>query len=193
MSATATGRKRIAILGGGGAAMTAAYYLTSTPELRERLEVTVYQMGWRLGGKGASGRNSDVFDRTEEHGLHVWGGFYHNAFRMMRDAYAALDRPPECPLRAWSDAFVPHNMVVWEEFIGGSWIHWPVEAPPNDGIPGDGGEFPTVWQSIEMIVGWLRDLVFVFPHTQVRVAAADPKAPAGVPSVLVEKVAGLDP
>ena len=114
MSAAAPGKKRVAILGGGGAAMTAAYHLSSTPELRERLEVTVYQMGWRLGGKGASGRNSGVFDRIEEHGLHVWGGFYYNAFRMMRDAYAALDRPPECPLRTWSDAFVPHNMVVWE-------------------------------------------------------------------------------
>ena len=45
-------RKKVAILGGGGAAMTAAYHLSSTPELRERPEVTVYQMGWRLGGKG---------------------------------------------------------------------------------------------------------------------------------------------
>ena len=42
-------------------------------------------MGWRLGGKGASGRG--VADRIEEHGLHLWMGFYENAFRLMRDCY----------------------------------------------------------------------------------------------------------
>ena len=41
---------RVAVLGGGCGAMTAAFYLTSTAELRRRFEVTVYQQGWRLGG-----------------------------------------------------------------------------------------------------------------------------------------------
>ena len=49
-------KKRVAVLGGGAAAMTTAYYLSRTPELRDEYEVTVYQLGWRLGGKGASGR-----------------------------------------------------------------------------------------------------------------------------------------
>ncbi|HET9796195.1 MAG TPA: FAD-dependent oxidoreductase [Thermoanaerobaculia bacterium] len=171
-----TGRKKVAILGGGCGAMTAAYYLSSTPELREKLEVTVYQMGWRLGGKGASGRNAAYFDRIEEHGLHVWGGFYYNAFRLMEDAYGALDRPPECPLRTWTDAFRPHNYVVWTEWIDGKWIDWPVEAPATTGVPGEGGEFPTVWEYIEMIVGWLRDFIEGFPHEGVRAAAGDPTA-----------------
>ena len=48
---------RVAVLGGGLGAMSAAFDLTRTPALRERFEVTVYQQGWRLGGKGASGRN----------------------------------------------------------------------------------------------------------------------------------------
>jgi len=52
-------KKRIAILGGGGAALSAAYHLTRTPELRAQHDVTIYQMGWRLGGQGASGRNRD--------------------------------------------------------------------------------------------------------------------------------------
>ena len=46
----------VAILGGGAGSLTAAFELTATPELRERYDVTVYQLGWRLGGKGASGR-----------------------------------------------------------------------------------------------------------------------------------------
>ncbi len=66
------------MLGGGCAAMAAAFEL-SRPEHAGRFEVTVYQMGWRLGGKGASGRGRH--DRIEEHGLHLWMGFYENAFR----------------------------------------------------------------------------------------------------------------
>ena len=71
-----TERTKVAVLGGGAGGMTAAFELTATPELRERFEVTVYQLGWRLGGKGASGRNRGVADRIEEHGLHIWFGFY---------------------------------------------------------------------------------------------------------------------
>ena len=76
---------RVAILGGGAGAMTAAMWL-STRGWRNRFEsITVYQMGWRLGGKGASGRG--VHDRIEEHGLHVWLGFYDNAFRTLAACY----------------------------------------------------------------------------------------------------------
>ncbi|HEX8152502.1 MAG TPA: NAD(P)-binding protein, partial [Thermoanaerobaculia bacterium] len=98
-------KKRVAILGGGCGAMAAAYYLSNTPHLREHLEVTVYQLGWRLGGKGASGRNAAYHDRIEEHGLHVWGGFYYNAFHMVQDVFGELNRPPDCPLRTWTDTF----------------------------------------------------------------------------------------
>ena len=47
---------RIAILGGGMAGLAAAWALTD-PQADSAVEsVTVYQRGWRLGGKGASGR-----------------------------------------------------------------------------------------------------------------------------------------
>ena len=59
---------RVAIVGGGCAAMAAALELTD-PAHQGRYEVTVYQLGWRLGGKGASGRGPA--GRIEEHGLHV--------------------------------------------------------------------------------------------------------------------------
>ncbi|MBK8016667.1 MAG: NAD(P)-binding protein [Betaproteobacteria bacterium] len=94
---------RIAIVGGGVGGLTAAYEL-SGPEHRGRYEITVYQLGFRLGGKGAAGHNLDAANRIEEHGLHVWMGFYENAFRMLRACYAELKdrredatRPPPPP------------------------------------------------------------------------------------------------
>ena len=68
--------------------MTTAYELTHG-ENEGRFEVTVYQMGWRLGGKGASGRG--IGGRIEEHGLHIWLGFYYNSFRMIQAAYDELE------------------------------------------------------------------------------------------------------
>lgn len=91
--------------------MTAAWALTEDPDAREQLEVTVYQLGWRLGGKGASGRNADCKQRIEEHGLHVWLGWYHNAFALLRRCYEELDRPADAPLARIEQAFVAHDHV----------------------------------------------------------------------------------
>src|ERR1700761_9057212 len=56
---------RVAILGGGAAALSAAFALTE----RGGYEVTVYQMGWRLGGECARGRRiDDGSPRDQEHG-----------------------------------------------------------------------------------------------------------------------------
>src|SRR5262249_36831918 len=102
-----TARKpvRVAIIGGGCAGMAAAFELTR-PQHAGQFAVTVYQLGWRLGGKGASGRGPA--GRIEEHGLHLWMGFYENAFRLMRECYAELGRDPrQCPIADWRDAFEP--------------------------------------------------------------------------------------
>ena len=56
-------RRRVAILGGGMAGLSAAWRL-SEPGWRDRFEsITVYQRGWRLGGKGASSRGATWTDR----------------------------------------------------------------------------------------------------------------------------------
>ena len=57
-------KERIVILGGGIAALTTAFELSSRPGWQERCSITVYPMGHRLGGKGASGRNAKKHDRT---------------------------------------------------------------------------------------------------------------------------------
>jgi uncharacterized protein with NAD-binding domain and iron-sulfur cluster len=127
---------RVAIVGGGCAAMAAAHALTS-PELAGRFAVTVYQQGWRLGGKGASGRGP--FARIEEHGLHVWMGFYENAFRLMRSVYAELGRDPAtCRIATWRDAFFPAPHVgLAHEGESGDWTVWSAVFPPFPGLPGD--------------------------------------------------------
>ncbi len=127
---------RVAIVGGGCAGMTAAFELTR-PEHAGRFEVTVYQMGFRLGGKGASGRG--VGARIEEHGLHVWMGFYENAFRLMRACYEELGRDRfRCPIASWRDAFEPAPFVsVTERNSRGEWEPWLARFPASKGLPGD--------------------------------------------------------
>jgi uncharacterized protein with NAD-binding domain and iron-sulfur cluster len=126
----------VAIVGGGCASMAAAFELTR-PELGGRYHVTVYQVGWRLGGKGASGRGPA--DRIEEHGLHLWMGFYENAFRLMRDCYGELARDPaKCRIAAWTDAFKPnHYNAVADWTPRGEWLPWAGHFPPLPGLPGD--------------------------------------------------------
>lgn len=67
------------------AGLSAAYQLSLTPDLQKQYHVTVYQLGWRLGGKCASGR--DAQGRNIEHGLHIWFGHYLNAFKMLDEVY----------------------------------------------------------------------------------------------------------
>ena len=75
------GRGKIVIVGGGPAGLAAAFELTK-PSRRPGKDVTVYQMGWRLGGKCASGRDEQG-QIQYEHGLHLWFGYYENAFRFV--------------------------------------------------------------------------------------------------------------
>lgn len=148
--AEATRKKKIAILGGGMGGLTAAYELSE----RAEYDITVYQLGWRLGGQGSSGRNLRSADRIEEHGLHVWFGFYDNAFSLMRRCYATLDRPKSDPLASVDQAFKPVDHLTMEELRNGKWLPWLVEFPTNNFKPGVGGELFTIWGAIILILKW---------------------------------------
>lgn len=161
-----TKREKIAILGGGAGAMAAAFALTEAENWRARYDVTVYQIGWRLGGKGASGRDVSRPDkRIEEHGIHIWLGYYENAFRMMRRCYQELPELKDWPAKRdpieWG--FEPHDFVVLEEDLGrGRWQHHPLTFPRNDERPGTA---EALWLSpqdyIAMILRWMQSqLVF---------------------------------
>ncbi|MEZ4409104.1 MAG: NAD(P)-binding protein [Polyangiales bacterium] len=149
---------KVAVLGGGLGAISAVWGLLQSPHA-PRLEITVYQYGWRLGGKGASGRNRAMHDRIEEHGLHIWGGMYENAFRMMRGVYRAAQRDPSKPLSAWYDpkqpqrsAFLPHDLVSLGDWHDGAWSIFNIAMPDNGALPGDGKLLPRPVDYLEMIL-----------------------------------------
>jgi uncharacterized protein with NAD-binding domain and iron-sulfur cluster len=154
--------KKIAVLGGGMASLTAAYQLTSEPNWQEKYDITLYHMGWRLGGKGASGRNGNpsstglVSQRIEEHGLHLWFGFYDNAFKLIQQCYKDNNRNPNNPLATWQQAFKGYNSVVLEEYINGEWLDWEFNIPPNNLIPGDETTMPTIYDYIMKTVDFVR-------------------------------------
>jgi uncharacterized protein with NAD-binding domain and iron-sulfur cluster len=123
-------KPRIAILGGGVGSVTAAIQL-SKGDWKSRFEsITLYQQGWRLGGKGASGRGPGL--RIEEHGLHIWLGFYENAFRILRDCHRELarlereERKPRWPLvfKNVEDSFRPCNEISLTDYDGCAWKLW---------------------------------------------------------------------
>ena len=154
-------KKRIAILGGGLASLTAAYQLA----IQDRYDITVYQMGWRLGGQGASGRNQDEHDRIEEHGLHVWFGYYENAFNLMHRCYQELDRSPYRPLPDVYAAFTGHDSFVFEENIKGEWRPWEITFPSDNDFPGEPSnidpesvtQFPDAWDFVLRLIRFVRD------------------------------------
>ena len=159
---------RVVILGGGMAGLTAAWALSDPAVAGEVESVTVYQRGWRLGGKGASSRGAR--GRIEEHGLHVWLGYYDNAFRLLRQVYGELDRPvtaPGCPIASWRDAFTPTGRVGVAEEADGRWSSWVAtfsgDADEPGGIPAGAGA-PTVAQFVRRSVQLLLDLSSSLGH-----------------------------
>jgi uncharacterized protein with NAD-binding domain and iron-sulfur cluster len=132
---------RVVIIGGGCAGMAAAWALSNNGNY----DVSVYERSWRLGGKGASGRAAD--GRILEHGLHVWLGFYDNAFRMMRDCYREVERRKWGPTQAkttdrlahasFDDAFFPEPHIGVTGTTAGEDVVWSGLLPPEKGLPGD--------------------------------------------------------
>ena len=167
------------VLGGGQAALTAAFQLTDPANPRRgELDVTVYQMGWRLGGKGTTGRNTDpgFHGRIEEHGFHNWFGFYDNSFRQIQRCYAELGRAPGAPLATWQEAFVPAHEFAFMESFGGRQREWTVRAPPNEQTPGAGHGLLPLHEYLLMIVEALHDHFHGLPPAG---PAGTVRAPAG--------------
>jgi uncharacterized protein with NAD-binding domain and iron-sulfur cluster len=156
-------RRKVAVLGGGVGAVVAAFELTQQPGWQEHYEITVYQLGWRLGGKGASGRDRAKGHRILEHGLHIWCGFYDNAFRSMRAAYEAAGRGPEVPIRSVEQAFTAVDEVYLSDLHEDAPHIWRIDFPPNDDVPGTGGVLVTPRALLQELVEGLRDLVERFP------------------------------
>jgi uncharacterized protein with NAD-binding domain and iron-sulfur cluster len=177
--------KRVAILGGGMAGLAAAWRL-SEPGWQDRYEsITVYQRGWRLGGKGASSRGQD--GRIEEHGLHIWLGYYENAFALLRECYEELDRAttdPRCPIKTWDEALIPANDVALAEKWGDDWVTWVGQFSGNNRLPGqpggNGRELTTVefvQRAVQLVLDYLNSVTRSEERTLRVSATPDPPDP----------------
>ena len=141
-------KRKVVIIGGGMAGLAAAFDLTRTKALRDQFDVTIYQLGWRLGGKAASGRLPD--GRIVEHGLHVWFGCYENSFELVRAAYGEWIPHKNQAVTEWEQAFETQRFTVigsgdLAEFAGISW-------PEAGGSPGDGGEPLAFWPCVTWLL-----------------------------------------
>jgi uncharacterized protein with NAD-binding domain and iron-sulfur cluster len=156
-------KKKILVLGGGLSGLAAAHELTNYPGWNDHYDVSLYQMGWRLGGKCATGRGGKN-DRIEEHGIHVFLGFYNNAIRMVREAFdewKATD--PEAAQyfkdEDWQTLFSRQDSILLPEYSVSEnrWLNWPLIFPTNELLPGYRGSTEQTSQSKENVVAGCRN------------------------------------
>lgn len=130
--------EKIAILGGGVSALAAAYEIVKRSNPTD-YDIWIYQQGWRLGGKLATGRNYKLHDRIEEHGIHVLFGSYENAFFTLRRVFDDLG------INDWQDLFDNRSTFTAMERVGRRWVPWHIHLKPidqdngssNPSLPGD--------------------------------------------------------
>ncbi len=159
MADTNSKTTKVAILGGGISALTAAFELTEhDPD--NSYDITVYTLGWRLGGKAAVGRDASRYDRAYEHGLHIWAGFYDNSFDVVKRLYARTGADRD----AWKSCFTPLNHFTVMEGLDDGWKPWLIEFPPNSLEPGLGPASPlTPWA---LLIQFLATLESAFQRTE---------------------------
>jgi len=153
-------KKKIAVLGGGVAGCTAAYWL-SHPSQQGAYDVTLFQTGWRLGGKGASGRNPTRHQRSEEHGLHIWFGFYQTAFQVLRDAYR--HSLPNGDWTTFDDAFEAQHQGIIAQRRRHDYDYFVYNFPANDARPGGDDPPPGTGDLILRAIDWILANVYALP------------------------------
>ncbi len=136
-------KTKVAIIGGGPAGLTAAFELTADGRADD-YDVTIYQQGWRLGGKCTSGRNPDPSygGRIEEHGLHVFFGCYENTRRVIQGCLEEMDaagRP--YAFRSFDEAFEPIDTIVLGQSGDGLWSFNEIRFPRDRTAPLNFGGF----------------------------------------------------
>jgi uncharacterized protein with NAD-binding domain and iron-sulfur cluster len=138
-------KERVVIVGAGPAGLSTAFHLTdpvTNPEWQTRYEVDVYQLGWRVGGKGATGRNPDAGERLQEHGIHVFGNMYFNSFRMMGTCFAEVEWDEHDQHRTLETAFLPSLAQYESEYWDGKWHGQLGNFPDNGSRPWEGEVWP---------------------------------------------------
>ncbi|BBB10386.1 FAD-dependent oxidoreductase [Sphingopyxis sp. EG6] len=150
-------RTKIAVLGSGAGALGAVWEITESPGWQDRFEIDVYAMGWRLGGKAASGRNADYRYRNEEHGLHILGGFYHNCFQQLRPLYAAWNAHDEDLPLHFDEAFFPYGRFsIMQREPGAAMRETRFDIAGDERVPGVDPEDVTPTMIIRRLLSWAR-------------------------------------
>ena len=156
-----TQRRRICIVGGGPAGLAAALSLTDPtthPNWQEEYDVVVLQLGWRAGGKGATGRRGTshwVSDgagggewqlrgdaRVEEHGIHLFGNMYVNSLRTLSGCLDELQRSAGEPIATMHNELIPSNYIQLADYFDAKWHLTPQHLPHNDLQPWAEADYP---------------------------------------------------
>src|SRR3989344_6494852 len=146
----ATQPRKVAILGGGMGGLTTALQLTSQPDWQKRVDITVYQLGWRLGGDCVPARGPNA--RIEEHGIHRFKGSDFIAPPLRADVYAELNRPAGAPLATFEEAFLGSGFTMLWEWEKDRLTPWPTRAPSNSTPPTDGTSYKGLQTAIVAIL-----------------------------------------
>ncbi|MFZ5475402.1 MAG: FAD-dependent oxidoreductase [Myxococcota bacterium] len=170
-------KRRVVVLGAGVAGLSAAHELTRTPEARAAWDVTLFERGHRPGGRLASAHRPEASGRNEEHGLHVWFGFYENTFRFAEEVWAEWRRPASCPWETVWDGLRPVYTSQYGDPHGERYVVHRGHHPRNALRPGDG---PTAWASAP--TAWI-DVVRALPRTLASFLAGVDAPVADVPAV----------
>jgi len=129
-------KEKVAILGGGIGSLTTAFELAQqkNEQGESKYDITVYQLGWRLGGKLATGRNQERGQRIEEHGIHGFLGAYYNAGELMGKVFKHLSSIKGLSgfYTKFDDAFLKQNTVIMWKNEEAQWDPWKITIPPND-------------------------------------------------------------
>jgi uncharacterized protein with NAD-binding domain and iron-sulfur cluster len=155
-AATPATKTKVAILGGGPAGLAAAFSLTATKELRDRYDVTIYQAGWRVGGKCGQGRRGPA-NRIEINGTHYLFGAYDAAFALAREIFEELAEAGDDRFGSFDSQFLPCNVIALKEFFNGNWETWAIKVPGNGKPPGTASELPSLGNTIHTVLGWVID------------------------------------
>ncbi|MCB9610624.1 MAG: FAD-dependent oxidoreductase [Polyangiaceae bacterium] len=111
-------KKKVAIIGAGLGGLSAAWALLRS----ERFTVDIYEAQDRPGGKGRTHRDEPEFAPIE-HGLHAFGGYYHNTFFLLRKVLQGGVRDHLKPqhevefpvIRRDAETMVTRRWSPWEE------------------------------------------------------------------------------
>ena len=97
-------------------------------------------------------------DRILEHGMHMWMGFYDNAFETIRGCYDEWRRGEEHPFQSWRDAFTTQRQITLAQrapdVFGGAWANWTLRFPRLPGSPGEASRLPG-YHLVRRVLTWL--------------------------------------